>query len=309
MVLQTEQELGAASDAARLRPSVLQALAESLGHDEPDAREVRVRDHLVSMLLQYEPTTLPSRIIVYSLNGREFPHGYCVLCGKEATPEHLESSLHRQSADTMMWADFLAGAAHSTRHRSLGRINRGMPHLPTQHHALLYWGEALPYFHQAGLRRLQDSQGLLADGPRGKPVAVCSDRLTAELGLVCYSGSGKYNRNDFWYWDEMPDSLTTLEDSSREPTALGPAQLVRSTSRRTGPDPRRPGPRPLHTMTPAAEQQAGWWPVLVLSLPDDLMDRLRPAATLGYRMILLCCFYQVMDVTHHAWWNEIPIWP
>ena len=126
--------------------------------------------------------------------------------------------------------------------------------------------------------------------------------------MVCYSGSGKYRKNDFWYWDEMPDSLATLESSSREPTSVGHAQLVR-VHRRTGPDPRRPAPRPLHTITPLAEQKAGWWPVLVLTLPDECMDSLRPAADSGWRMILLCCFYQVMDVVHHAWWNEIPVWP
>ena len=36
--------------------------------------------------------------------------------------------------------------------------------------------------------------------------------------------------------------------------------------------------------------------------------RQRPPASPGFRMILLCCFYQVIDATHYAWWNEIPIW-
>ena len=137
---------------------------------------------------------------------------------------------------------------------------------------------------------------------------VDTDRLTAELGMVCYSGSGKYRKNDFWYWDEMPDSLVTLESSSREPTSLGQAQVVRTKATRTGPDPRRPAPRPLHTITQLDHQESGWWPVLVLTLPDDVMDRLRPPAEEGWRMILLCCFYQVIDTVHHAWWNEIPVW-
>ena len=61
-------------------------------------------------------------------------------------------------------------------------------------------------------------------------------------------------------------------------------------------------------MTQLEDQEAGWWPVLVLTFSDAAMETIRPRAAPGFRFILLCCFYQVIATDHYAWWNEIPIW-
>ena len=70
------------------------------------------------------------------------------------------------------------------------------------------------------------------------------------------------------------------------------------------PAPARGRPRPHHTMRDM-EDGDGWWPVLVLTLLPGLAW-LTPWSDM--RVILVICFYQLMDPDPSAWWLEIPVW-
>ena len=226
----------------------------------------------------------------------------CTLCGKVATNEHLLSADHRRKLDDQALGDLLAGQARTTRNLTQGVINQGMYELPTQAAALAFWGESLPNLIPAGLAILHRSAGVWVDKRLrggGRRIVPPGRIQTAELALLKYAGEGKYFRNDFWYWQDLPTDKDVLAESLRCP----PAQPAASDAQRP-PAPDRGRPRPHHTMR-QMEDGEGWWPVLVLTL-DVSLAWLTPDSDM--RVVLVICFYQLMGSEHAAWWLEIPIW-
>ena len=122
---------------------------------------------------------------------------------------------------------------------------------------------------------------------------------TAELALLKYGGRGKYFRNDFWYWHDLPPDMDVLSRPDGDQLALpDPADAQRPAA------PARGRQRPYHTMLPL-EDEDGWWPVLVLAL-EERLGWLIPDSDM--RVVLVICFYQLQDPEPAAWWLEIPIW-
>ena len=226
----------------------------------------------------------------------------CVLCGKTATHAHLLSDGHRRRLDDQALGDLLAGQAQSTRNLTGGVVNRGMYQLPTQTAALAFWGEGLTNLVPAGLGILRRSNGVWVDrGLRGGGRRLVHPGWiqTAELALLKYSGQGKYFRNDFWYWHDLPTDLGVLS----RPAGDMPAPPDAADAQRPA-APARGRSRPLHTMR-QMEDGEGWWPVLVLTLVHGL-EWMTPASDL--RVVLVICFYQLLGSEHSAWWLEIPVW-
>ena len=298
--LRAEAEGGAGSMSALIRTDLVARAAEAARAMDPMPR---LQHALARLHIPVE--------VVPSDYGRRFIRSEvvdgavqdtCVLCGKTATHAHLLSDGHRRKLDDQALGDLLAGQAQSTRNLTHGAVNRGMYELPTQTAALNFWGESLMNMVPAGLGILRRSNGVWVDkqlrggGRRRIPPGLIR---TAELALLKYSGQGKYFRNDFWYWHDLPTDLGILT----RPAGDRPAPPDAADAQRPE-APARGRPRPHHTMR-QMEDGEGWWPVLVLTL-EERLEWLTPESEM--RVVLVICFYQLMGSEHSAWWLEIPVW-
>ena len=309
LALATKEHLGALSQAKDMIPEVIDAVAAGAEQAEPMTKSQKVQRDLTTFIEEYAGNPLTR--ILESRDGEQF----CILCNKRASEQHLQSAAHKHAAEVMAWGDFLAGGSEGMRNRRDGKLNHGMPGLPTLDALHRFWGASLPYFLTAGLIRLKTSPGIWVNvrtHSRRRFLAV--QDMTADLGVICYKGQGKYQRtSDFWYYDELPTSQEVLDEYLRaDPTGAGPTPASAGSSTgsagsRTAPGPRRSGQRPWHSAS-AAPEGLGWWPVLALNFPPAQIEGMEPDAAPGTKVILLCCFYQVIAVEHDAWWAEVQTW-
>ena len=296
------EEGGAGSMSGLVRADLVAQVAEAARVANPISRI----EHAMARLHIPAQATPPDYALRFIQ--RQVVDGYaqetCMLCSCVATEGHLASEGHLRRLEDQALGDLLAGRAQSMRNITDGRVNRGMYELPTQAAALRHWGDSLPNLVPAGLAILWQSAGLRVDrsltGRSRRHLVLPAQIQTAELGLLKYGGSGKYFRNDFWYWQDLPSDLAILDRPAGEEPS-GPAL----TQARQAPAAPRGHPRPHSSMEPM-DSDEGWWPVLVLTLDSDL-DWLTPVSG-GWRVVLIICFYQLLGAEHFAWWLEIPIW-
>ena len=298
---------GDGSMASSLRQEAVAQAAAAASAADPLPRQQRALARL------HAPAQAPTGDYARRFIARQVVDGcavdMCVLCGRAATEGHLSSSAHLRRLDEQALGDLLAGPADSTRNQTMGRVNRGMYELPTQAAALRFWGNGLPGLVDSGLALIRGSDGVMVDiglsGRAGRRLVVPAFIRTAELGLLRYGGNGKYFRNDFWFWQDLPSDQEILNrPPNDEPRAPDPPS--RDEAQRE-PSPDRGHPRP-HSTVEAPADGDGWWPVLVLDLDPAAARALTPATDPGWRVILVICFYQLMGSERFAWWLEIPIW-
>ena len=299
--LRAEAEGGAGSMSALVRTDLVAQAAEAARAADPMPR----LQHALARLhipVEEAPADYGRRFIRTEVVDGEVQET-CILCGKTASHAHLLSDGHRRKLDDQALGDLLAGQAQSTRNRTMGVVNQGMYRLPTQANALDFWGESLTNLVPAGLGILRRSSGVRVDiglhGRGGRQLVPPDLIRTAELALLKYSGQGKYFRNDFWYWHDLPTDLGVLS----LPAGDVPAPPDAADAQRP-PAPARGRPRPHSTMR-RMEDGEGWWPVLVLTLEPGLAW-MTPWSEL--RVVLVICFYQLLGSEHSAWWLEIPSW-
>ena len=301
--LRSEAEGGAGSMSNFVRVETVAQVAEAARAADP---LTRIQHALARLHIPTQETPPDyARRFIQSQVVDGYVREMCTLCSREATDGHLASANHLRRLEDQALGDLLAGPAQSTRNITQGRVNRGMYGLPSQAAALGFWGDSLPNLVTSGLDILRHSDGLLVDrglsGHHGRHRVPPGLIRTAELGLLKYGGNGKYFRNDFWYWQDLPSDLAILDQPADDVPAL-PAVA----EARRAPSTARGHPRP-HTSMGNMNDDEGWWPVLVLSLGPDL-DWLTPESP-GWRVILVICFYQLLGSEHFAWWLEIPVWP
>ena len=291
--LRAIEEGGAGSMAGLLRADrVARAAAEARAADPVSRIEhAMARLHVPA---QAAPPDYALRFI-----HREIVDGWaqdtCLLCSCTATEGHLASASHLRHLEDQALGDLLVGRAESFRNISNGRVNRGMYEIPTQAAALRHWGEGLTNLVPAGLDILRHSAGIRVDtslAGRKRCTVRPEEIRTAELGLLKYCGSGKYFRNDFWYWHDLPTDLAILDRPAGELLADPALTQVRQE-----PPAARGHPRPHSSMLPMNDDD-GWWPVLVLTLAPHL-DWLIPESE-GQRVVLVICFYQILGREHFA---------
>ena len=300
--LQAVAEGGEGSMASSVRQEAVAQAAEAARAADPMPRlqHALARLHIPA---QVPPGDYTRRFIAHRVVDGDVVD-VCTLCGRTATDGHLTSAGHLRRLEDQALGDLLAGQADSTRNLTMGRVNRGMYSLPTQAAALSFWGHGLTDLVATGLARINLSPGVMVDlslrGPGRRLVAPGFIR-TAELGLLKYGGCGKYFRNDFWYWQDLPSDADILTRPADEQLAAPAVDVAQREPRLA-----RGRPRPHSTVQTPADDE-GWWPVLILVLDPALAERITPVSP-GWRVILVICFYQLMGSEHSAWWLEIPIW-
>ena len=158
---------------------------------------------------------------------------WCHICDKGATGWHLESVAHMMKMEETALSDAMGGQT-SSGFRRFGELCEGCP---TKRLMMNHWGENITCLPQFG-KQIHSTKGqFYINSKLDKPITVAE--ATYELGIVSYTGAGKYNDSTYIPYHELPDC---------DETATAEQLVVNSP----------PG--------------QGWWPVLSLGEEYDKVN-------------------------------------
>ena len=138
-----------------------------------------------------------------------------------------------------------------------------------------------------GMEEIRKKGVFYVDGKKKYPIRA-EDVLDMRMAVVSYNGMGKYTAESKFYWyDSLPDdqaSAEAPESTYRWPTPDGnPHRLPNG---------------------------HGWWPVLAPRLREGILNHFWQAQEITIdkkKMIIVICFYQILDDDIVGWWVYIDI--
>ena len=182
----------------------------------PEDFKERVRDSLIKEI------PVDQQKYVKIVNGEP----YCILCKKVATEGHIASQKHILAMEEEAISNLMGGNANSMR-RFQSDLCQGVA---TKKAMFEFWGDAIQRLPEAAKKIHKEKGEFYINSKVDKP--ICPNECMYELGIVSYSGGGKYQASTYIPWHDLPDQEETADEK----------QLKR---------------------TPPENQ--GWWPVIALS--------------------------------------------
>jgi hypothetical protein len=208
---------------------------EQQAKGDPEDFEKRVRDSLIKEI------PVDQQKYVKVLNGEP----YCVLCKKVATEGHIASQAHILKMEEEAISNFLGGCASSMR-RFQADLCVGVA---TKKLIYEFWGDAIQQLPEATKRIHKEKGKFYINSKIDRP--LYPEDCMYELGIVSYSGGGKYHASTYIPWHDLPDQEETADEK----------QL-----KRTEP----PG--------------QGWWPVIALERTYTKQDGLKILLVCFYQL-------------------------
>ena len=157
---------------------------------------------------------------------------YCRVCQKVATESHLRSPAHCAKMEEEAISNTLGGNASSVR-RFDPDLCRGCP---TRKLIFGYWGDGIQCLPQEA-QKIHELKGeFYVNSKIDRPVLAKDCRH--ELGIVSYSGTGKYQDSTYIPWHDVPDDEICAEDYQkirRSPDNQGWWPVIALQTIRTGP--------------------------------------------------------------------------
>ena len=185
---------------------------------------------------------------------------YCRICKKRGWA-HLQSGAHLKRVEEQCLGDIMTGKALSTRRLE---CTNGMPGLLTKRAVYKFWGEAVENLAKTAKVIISTKGSIMVDQAKRR-VAVPSEAIDGyEVGIVSYTGDGKYDHSRMKEWHAIPDSEDVIDKSAIEDFL--------------------------------APEGQGWWPVILLNL------NLARAQVNARGRYLLIYFYQLRAEELVAWW-------
>ena len=134
---------------------------------------------------------------------------YCYLCKKEATESHMKSGAHIKRVEEDCLGTVICGHADTAR-RFNGDMCRGAP---TKKMIREFWGDAIENLPLA-TQKIHQQKGQFFINNK-EPIYPEDAEYT--LGIVSYTGSGKYDSSTYVAYHELPDSeeVATAEELKR----------------------------------------------------------------------------------------------
>jgi hypothetical protein len=177
----------------------------------------------------------------------------CTLCSKFANEAHLTSLGHLKNLEEAAMGNMLAGNTLNNR-RFKKTDSPGCPSPPTKANLLKFWGDELEN--------------------KEKKFLEPKDVLGCRLGIVRYSGQGKYAQNTFVWFDELPDCDEVASDDW------------------------------LDKIDKKGNTKGGWWPVVAYNMSQETTRQRAPWNIMKpeAKIILVTCFYQIMEGRIVGWW-------
>ena len=142
----------------------------------------------------------------------------CNICGKEATPGHLESVGHRKNEVEYILVRRLFGETSGIERggRRQGRPGGvcGHPGLLRQDLILAFWGSRLADLPSLVMEKFRKQGTLEVVKGKGRRSTYSADRVAkVRLAMVSYSGTGKYKPGQpIRFWDDIPANDVVFRD-------------------------------------------------------------------------------------------------
>ena len=155
----------------------------------------RVKDSLAKEIL------IDQQKYVQVVNGGLF----CRLCKKNATKEHLQCRAHLAKMEEEAISNTLGGHAHSYR-RFNPDLCRGCP---TKKLIYQFWGDSILQLPLEAQKIHQQKGAFYIDSKLERPVPAHQGQY--ELGIVSYSGGGKYQHSVYIPFHDLPDTEEVAE--------------------------------------------------------------------------------------------------
>ena len=219
-------------------------------------------------------------------NGEWF--SFCEMCNKNADGQHEISGLHKLKVEEDAIYDTMAGDASSRRRHEPGGVVPGFLGFVSKGNLRNWWGAALDHMTVRGMEEIRKKGVFYVDGKKKYPIRA-EDVLDMRMAVVSYNGMGKYTAESKFYWyDALPDDQASAEapgSTYRWPTPDGNPHRL--------PD------------------GHGWWPVLAPRLREGILNHFWQAQEITIdkkKMIIVICFYQILDDDIVGWWVYIDIY-
>ena len=196
----------------------------------------------------------------------------CTLCSKFANEAHLTSLGHLKNLEGAAMGNMLAGNTLNNR-RFKKTDSPGCPSPPTKANLLKFWGDELPNMAQIAEQMFKQKGKIYIDN-KEKNFLEPKDVLGCRLGIVRYSGHGKYAQNTFEWYDELPDCDEVASDDW------------------------------LDKIDKKGNTKGGWWPVVAYNMSQETTRQRAPwnIPKPEAKIILVTCFYQIMEGRIVGWW-------
>jgi hypothetical protein len=124
---------------------------------------------------------------------------YCTLCKKWATDTHLKSDAHEMKCEETCISDAMGGRTV----RGTRRFGEHCQGTPTKKGIREFWGDHIEILPQSG-KEIHARKGCFyINSQMDKPILPKDAKI--QLGIVSYSGGGKYHASTYIPYHELPD--------------------------------------------------------------------------------------------------------
>ena len=136
---------------------------------------------------------------------------YCNICKKFATESHISSGAHIKAMEEVAISDAMGGQT-SSGYRRFGDLCTGCP---TKKMIMNHWGQNITFLPQYGRQIHTEKGAFYINSKPSQPLEVAES--TYELGIVSYTGAGKYQDSTYIPYHDLPDCdvTATPEESQR----------------------------------------------------------------------------------------------
>ena len=138
---------------------------------------------------------------------------YCNICKKVATESHIASGPHLKAMEEVAISDAMGGAT-SDGFRRFGDHCTGMA---TKRLIMDFWGQNIMWLPLYGRRVQTEKKAFYINSDLKKPLTV--EQSTMELGIVSYTGTGKYQHSSYIAFHDLPDQEDTATPDEKQRTS------------------------------------------------------------------------------------------
>jgi hypothetical protein len=136
---------------------------------------------------------------------------YCHICKKVATESHIASGPHLNAMEEVAISDLMGGQT-SDGYRRHGNMCTGCP---TKKMIMEFWGQAITWLPEEGRKVHNAKEAFYINAKPKAPLYPA--QATYELGIVSYTGAGKYQHSTYIPYHDLPDceETATFEELQR----------------------------------------------------------------------------------------------
>ena len=138
---------------------------------------------------------------------------YCNICKKVATESHIASGPHLKAMEEVASSDAMGGATND----GFRRVGDHCVGCPTKRLIMDFWGHNIMWLPQYGRKVQTEKKAFYINSDLKQPLTV--EKSTMVLGIVSYTGSGKYQHSTYIPFHDLPDQEDNATPEEKQRTS------------------------------------------------------------------------------------------